>query len=118
MRPSRVNLARAVVLAVGGGLVAACSSGSTGVVSGVVHVHGGPSGPPTGQPVNTGQPTGGQEVVVVDQHQNRTTVTSDASGRYSLSLPPGRYTLMCGSMPQFTVTVGQTVILDCDLAVA
>ena len=113
MRCARIVSLTAVCL-----LLAGCSATTPGAVSGTVHVYGGPSDPVTGQPANTGQPTGGQEVVVVDGSGNRTTTTSDPSGRYRLSLAPGDYTLMCGPMPTFTVRPGATTSLDCDLVVA
>lgn len=61
---------------------------------------------------------GGQLVVIEDAHHAGTNVTSDPAGRYSVTLPPGSYTLMCGPMPTFTVTPGETIHLDCELAVA
>jgi hypothetical protein len=72
-------------------VVVGCSPSGNGTVSGVVHVYGGPSDPATGMPANTGQPTPGQEVLVVDSKGARTIATSDPSGRYQLSLPPGDY---------------------------
>lgn len=113
-----MQAARLVVIVAVLALGAACSSQADGSVTGVVHLDGGPTADATGQPVNTSQPAAGQDVVIVDEHQHRTTVTSDATGRFSLSLPPGTYTLMCGPMPHFTVTAGQTVNVDCQLVVA
>jgi hypothetical protein len=112
-----VALAVSLVAGLAAALLGGCSSSPNGSVTGVVHVYGGPS-LPTGQAASTGQATAGQEVVVEDAQHHRTTAVSDASGHYTLSLPVGTYTLMCGSMPQFTVTAGQAVALACDLAVA
>jgi len=97
--------------------MAGCSSTSTGLVTGVVHMSGGPPSE-TGRPFYTGQPSAGQEVVVLDEHRSRTIATSDASGRYWVALPPGTYTLMCGTMPRFTVAAGQNGRFDCDLVVS
>lgn len=118
MRHRGMRVSSFLVLVTTAALVTGCSPSGDGTVSGVVHVYGGPSDPATGQPANTGQPTAGQEVVIVDGKGDRTTATSDPSGRYELSLPPGDYTLMCGSDPTFTVRSGETTTLDCELAVA
>lgn len=107
-----------LALATCAALTVGCSPSSNGAVSGVVHVYGGPSDPATGKPANTGQPTPGQEVLVVDSKGSQTIATSDPSGRYQLSLPPGDYWLMCGSSPTFTVRSGATTTIDCELAVA
>jgi hypothetical protein len=56
--------------------------------------------------------------LVVDSKGSQTIATSDPSGRYQLSLPPGDYKLMCGSSPTFTVRSGATTTVDCELAVA
>jgi hypothetical protein len=117
VRPTGVRFS--VVAAVAATLlVAGCTSDGSGSVSGVVHIYGGPTSPTSGKPFNTGQPAPGQDVVVEDSHGNRTTVTSDATGRYQLSLPPGRYTLMCGPDPKFTIRSGVDTTVDCALAVA
>ena len=104
------------MLSAGVALLAGCSSTSVGVVSGTVHAYGGPAST-NGSSYYTGQPVPGQEVVVEDEHRDRTTVTSDARGHYSVSLPPGTYTLMCGAMPKFTIAGGQTAKVDCDLQI-
>ncbi len=55
-----------IIVGVATMMVAGCSSSASGTVSGVVHIHGGPTSPTTGEPFNTGQPAPGQEVVVED----------------------------------------------------
>ena len=97
----------------------ACQSGGGGVgtVTGAVTVVGGPTASPGFQPPSTDQPQPGQEVVIEDRDHHRTTTTSDATGHYKVSLPAGDYTLMCSRMETFTVVAGQTVTLDCLLAV-
>lgn len=99
--------------------LAACQSGGggVGVVTGVVTVVGGPTASPGLQTAQSDQPQAGQEVVIEDREHHRTTTTSDASGHYTLSLPPGDYTLMCSRMQPFTIVADQTVTLDCLLAV-
>jgi len=118
MRRWLMRVTSCLALAACAALVAGCSPSGNGTVSGVVHVYGGPSDPTTGKPANTGQPTPGQEVLVVDGKGAQTIATSDASGRYELSLPPSDYKLMCGSGPTFTVRSGATTTIDCELAVA
>jgi len=118
MRLRLMRVSSCLALAACAALVVGCSPSVNGTVSGVVHVYGGPSDPATGKPANTGQATPGQEVLVVDGKGARTIATSDPSGRYQLSLPPGDYKLMCGSGPTFTVRSGATTTIDCELAVA
>ena len=118
MRPTNVRWPALITVAVAAMLVAACSTGGSGTVSGVVHIYGGPSSPTTGNPVNTGQPAPGQAVVVEDSQGQRTTATSDPSGHYQLALKPGDYTLMCGPGPKFTVRSGENTTVNCELAVA
>ena len=118
MRLRLMRVSSCLALAACAALVLGCSPSGNGTVSGVVHVYGGPSDPTTGKPANTGRPTPGQEVLVVDSKGERTIATSDPSGRYQLSLPPGDYKLMCGPGPTFTVRSGATTTIDCELAVA
>ncbi len=118
MRLRLMRVASCLALIAVSGLAVGCSPSGNGSVAGVVHVYGGPSDPATGKPANTGQPTAGQEVLVVDSKGDRTIATSDPSGRYQLSLPPGGYKLMCGSGPTFTIRSGATTNIDCELAVA
>lgn len=118
MRLTLMRVTSCLALATCAALVVGCSPSGNGTVSGVVHVYGGPSDPATGRSANSGQPTPGQEVVVVDSKGARTIATSDPSGRYQLSLPSGEYKLMCGSGPTFTVHSGARTNIDCELAVA
>lgn len=118
MRPRLMRVTAFLALATVSALAVGCAPSGDGTVSGVVHVYGGPSNPATGGPANTGQPRPGQEVLIVDGKGDRTIATSDPSGRYRLSLPPGDYTLMCGKAQTFTIRAGATTNVDCDLAVA
>jgi hypothetical protein len=118
MRPRLMRVTSCLALIALSGLAVGCAPSGNGSVAGVVHVYGGPSDPATGKPANTGQPTAGQEVLVVNSKGDRTIATSDPSGRYQLSLPPGDYKLMCGSGPTFTIRSGATTSIDCELAVA
>lgn len=118
MRLSLMRVTSCLALIAVSVLAVGCSPSGNGSVAGVVHVYGGPSDPATGKPVNTGQPTAGQEVLVVDSRGDRTIATSDPSGRYQLSLPPDEYKLMCGPGPTFTVRSGATTNINCELAVA
>jgi len=111
------SFAMAVALCV---TVGACQSddrGGVGTVTGAVTVEGGPSAAPGVQPPSTDQPQPGQLVVIEDRDHHRTTATSDSTGHYKVSLPAGEYTLICSRPQTFTVVAGQTVTLDCLLAV-
>jgi hypothetical protein len=59
-----------------------------------------------------------QDFVIEDDQGNRTSVTADADGNYSVSLAPGKYVVRCGSGHEVTVVARQTVTLDCDYQMA
>ncbi|HEY5137296.1 MAG TPA: hypothetical protein VIJ41_16005 [Candidatus Nanopelagicales bacterium] len=87
--------------------VLAGSASTQGTVTGVARKQGGFSS------FHDGEPMPGQDFVIEDAQRTRMTVTADSSGSFSVSLAPGKYTLMCGGRPQFTVVAGQVVELDC-----
>lgn len=55
-----------------------------------------------------------QEFMIEDAQGNRTPVTSNADGSFSVSLAPGKYRMLCGSGHEVIVVAEQTVTLDCD----
>lgn len=52
--------------------------------------------------------------MIEDAQGNRTPVTSNADGSFSVSLAPGKYRMLCGSGHEVIVVAEQTVTLDCD----
>lgn len=86
-------------------LATGCGAVRNGTVSGVVR---GYSGFGSG---NDGRPMPNQDINFFDEQNNRITVTSDADGHYSVSLPPGQYRSPC--FGDFTVEARQDVTKDC-----
>ena len=90
------------------GLTALCGcAASTGTVTGVVRGYGGFNG------TMNGAPMAGQQVRFQGSDGALTTVTSDEDGRFTASLSPGDYTLVCNDRPHVAVTAGQIVTMDC-----
>ena len=85
-----------------------CGWVNNGTVSGVVRGYGGFSS------ANDGRPMPNQDFSIEDGQGNRTSVTRDANGNFSVSLPPGKYRMRCGSGHEVIVVARQTVTLDCD----
>lgn len=86
-------------------LVTGCGALRNGTLSGVVRGYGGfGSG-------SDGQPMPNADINFFDDQNNRITVTSDADGHYSVSLPPGQYRSPC--FGDFTVEARQDVTKDC-----
>ena len=98
-------------------LVAGCAATPHGEVTGIARAYGGPLDPTTSTSVQTGQPAPAHDVTFVDDKGNRTTATSDAEGRFSVSLSPAKYTLLCGSHPQIEITAGSVATVDCEYSV-
>lgn len=110
MQPRLVNAVVAAVLVAAVGPLAGCAA-PEGVVTGIVRGSGGFSGTMNREPMP------GATVYMKDSQGKVISVTSDSEARYSLSLPPGQYTLMCYGHPAITVTAGVTLMLDCDTEV-
>ncbi len=94
------------------------STPTTGTLSGTARMYGGPVNPTTHQASMTGQPARGVVVPVRAGSKVVATGMTGEGGQFSISLTPGRYTLACGTGESFTIVVGQTLSLDCDLVVA
>jgi hypothetical protein len=94
------------------------SSRATGTVTGAVRLYGGPMNPATGKQALNGEPSANQLVSVQSGSRVVATVTSDSSGRFSIDLHPGTYTLGCIGPNSVTITAGRSVSLDCMMAVA
>jgi hypothetical protein len=90
---------------------------AAGVVSGIVRGYGGPASTDKPGGAQTGQPLSRQDVTFVDAQGNQITVTAGTDGRYSASLKPGTYTMLCGVQPQVDVSAGKSVTLDCDMTI-
>lgn len=104
LRTSPLVVVAALCLAV----LSGCGWATNGTVSGVLRGYGGFSS------ANDGKPMANQEFVIEDDQGNRTSVTSDADGNFSVSLAPGKYRMLCGSGHEVIVVARQTVTLDCD----
>ncbi len=97
---------------------------TTGTISGVVRLYGGPYGPVvepggqtrTGQALN-GNPGPNEQFFVSSASGERFSAKSNAQGNFSLTLSPGSYTLECSQRPTVTVSAGTTVQQDCGLPV-
>ncbi len=108
----RRNIQRVLAGALCIAVLTGCGWVTHGTVTGVVRGYGGPSSATDGRPMPN------QDFVIEDDHGNRTTVTSDADGRFSVSLAPGKYVMRCGTGHDLTVEARQTVTLDCDYQMA
>jgi len=88
-----------------------------GTVSGVVRGHGGPATPAHPRGAYTGQPLPGYDLVFTDAVGDSVTVTTDARGRYSVSLSPGTWAVACGARAHVAVAAGARTTLDCDVSI-
>jgi hypothetical protein len=127
--PVLVGRAAAAALVLG---LAACSShgGSTpvtqpssgdppttGKLTGLVRMYGGPFNPKTGKMALNGSPGADWTVQVRSGSRTVAEDTSDRAGRFVFELAPGRYTLACAKEPTVTVTAGETVSAGCEIDV-
>ncbi len=99
------------------GTPASPTTASTGTLTGLVRMYGGPMNPQTGKQALNGSPGPDWTVKVLSGAQTVAEARSDAAGKFRFTLAPGRYTLACGQEPGVTVVVGQTVSVDCDVPV-
>ncbi len=125
----RARSAAAVALGLG---LAACSrqsgpssvtpassaaAATTGTLTGVVRMYGGPMDARTGKQALNGSPGPDWTVGVLSGGRTVAEGRSDAAGRFLFRLAPGRYTLACGQEPSVVVLAGQTVSVYCDVPV-
>ena len=99
------------------GVSASSTAATTGTLSGLVRMYGGPMNPQTGKQALNGSPGPDWTVKVLSGSQTVAEAKSDAAGKFRFSLAPGRYTLACGQEPSVVVVAGQTVSVDCDVPV-
>lgn len=97
--------------------VPASSAATTGTLTGLVRMYGGPMNPQTGKQALNGSPGPDWTVKVLSGSQTVAEAKSDAAGKFRFSLAPGRYTLACGQEPSVVVVAGQTASVDCDVPV-
>lgn len=90
---------------------------TTGVLTGLVRLYGGPINPETGKQGLNGSPGSNWTVKVLSGGEVVAKDKSDASGRFRFSLAPGRYTLACGQEPSVVIEAGQTVSVNCRVPV-
>ena len=93
------------------------ASATTGTLTGVVRLYGGPLNPSTGKMALNGSPGPGWKVDVRSGGRLVAARRSDAAGRFRFELPPGRYSLACGGAPTAVVVAGGSVSVDCDIPV-
>lgn len=99
------------------GVPATSTAATTGTLTGLVRMYGGPLNPQTGTQALNGSPGPDWTVTVLSGSQTVAETKSDAAGRFRFTLAPGRYTLACGQEPGVTVVAGQTVSVNCDVPV-
>jgi hypothetical protein len=99
------------------GVPASSTAATTGTLTGLVRMYGGPMNPQTGKQALNGSPGPDWTVKVLSGAQTVAEAKSDAAGKFLFALAPGRYTLACGQEPGVTVVAGQTVSVDCDVPV-
>jgi len=99
------------------GVPASPTAATTGTLTGLVRMYGGPMNPQTGKQALNGSPGPDWTVRVLSGSQTVAEAKSDAAGKFRFSLAPGRYTLACGQEPSVIVVAGQTVSVDCDVPV-
>lgn len=97
--------------------VPASSSATTGTLTGLVRMYGGPMNPQTGKQALNGSPGPNWTVKVLSGARTVAEAKSDAAGKFRFTLAPGRYTLACGQEPGVIVVAGQTASVDCDVPV-
>lgn len=95
----------------------ASSSATTGTLTGLVRMYGGPMNPQTGKQALNGSPGPNWTVKVLSGARTVAEAKSDAAGKFRFTLAPGRYTLACGQEPGVIVVAGQTASVDCDVPV-
>lgn len=99
------------------GVPASSTAATTGTLTGLVRMYGGPLNPQTGKQALNGSPGPDWTVKVLSGAQTVAETKSDAAGKFHFTLAPGRYTLACGQEPRVTVEAGQTVSANCDVPV-
>ena len=99
------------------GVPASSTAATTGTLTGLVRMYGGPMNPQNGKQALNGSPGPDWTVRVLSGSQTVAEAKSDAAGKFRFSLTPGRYTLACGQEPSVIVVAGQTVSVDCDVPV-
>ena len=99
------------------GVLASSTAATTGTLTGLVRMYGGPMNPQTGKQALNGSPGPDWRVKVLSGAQTVAEAKSDAAGKFRFSLAPGRYRLACGQEPSVSVVAGQTVSVDCDVPV-
>ena len=100
-----------------GGTPASSAMASTGTLTGLVRMYGGPANLQTGKQALNGSPGPDWTVKVLSGSQTVAEGKSDAAGKFRFSLAPGRYTLACGQEPSVVVVAGETVSVYCDVPV-
>jgi hypothetical protein len=99
------------------GVPASATTSTTGTLTGLVRMYGGPMNAQTGKQALNGSPGPDWTVKVLSDGQTVAQAKSDAAGKFRFSLAPGRYTLACGQEPSVVVAAGQTVSVYCDVPV-
>ena len=99
------------------GLPASPTAATTGTLTGLVRMYGGPMNPQPGKQALNGSPGPDRTVKVLSDAQTVAAAKSDSAGKFRFALAPGRYTLACGQDPGVTVVAGQTASVDCDVPV-
>jgi hypothetical protein len=95
----------------------ASSAATTGTLTGLVRMYGGPMDAQTGKQALNGSPGPDWTVKVLSGAQTVAEGKSDAAGKFRFTLAPGRYSLACGQGPTVVVVAGQTVSVECDVPV-
>jgi hypothetical protein len=93
------------------------SSAAPGTLSGMARLYGGPVDPATGKQALNGEPSPRTKVTVRKGNATVATTTTDSLGRFSFTLAPGAYVLVCGSEVPFALATGQALNLDCPMQV-
>jgi hypothetical protein len=96
---------------------ASSTAATTGTLTGLVRMYGGPMNPQTGKQALNGSPGPDWTVKVLSGSRTVAEVKSDADGKFRFSLAPGRYTLACGQEPSMARVAAHTVSVDCDVPV-
>ena len=99
------------------GPTGATPAATTGTLTGLVRMYGGPMNVETGKQALNGSPGPDWTVKVMSGAQTVAAAKSDAAGKFRFTLAPGRYSLACGQEPTVVVVAGQTVSVECDVPV-
>lgn len=119
-----MKLAHAVGVVALGVLLVGCSGQSDGAVAGTVRGFGGPARSDGSGGAFTGQPLPNAAVTFFDLSGGRSTAMADSDGRYTITLPPGTYNMVCAgvdkppaglALTSIEVTAGSTANADCDI---